>query len=379
MTTDLTDRTSTTEMSPRHAPRWMAVAAVAALGLVAGACSSSSKTTTPTTNSGGPATTTVKLASATLNGDGSSFQAVFDQEAAQEFESLHSGITINYPGNGSTTGVTDLQKGLVNFAGTDLPITDISGITIDPTTILYFPTVVAPITISYNLSGVSKTLDFSGTTLAKIFAGTITNWNDPAIAKDNPGVTLPNEKIVPVHRSDGSGTTRNFTLYLSKVDPTDWTAPPSPTFPNNLGTAAAKNAGVASAIESTSGAIGYVDYATATSAGLKYGEVLNYAGKPIAATLAGAATAAAAATVNADLTYDPTNAQVADAYPITAPTWIVVYKTQTSAATGDALKAFLSFIYSTGQTHVAGATGYAPLGGALLAKAQAQLSDLVVP
>jgi len=356
----------------------LAIAAVAALGLLVGACSSSKKTTTTTTPSAG-ATTTVALASATLNGDGSSFQAAFDQEAAQEFHSLYSGVTVNYPGNGSTTGVTDLQKNLVNFAGTDLPITDISGITIDPTTVLYFPTVVAPITMSYNLSSVSKTLDFSGTTLAQIFAGKITNWNDPAIAKDNPGVTLPNVKITPVHRSDGSGTTRNFTLYLSKVDPTDWTAPASTTFPNNLGLAGAKNAGVASSIAATNGAIGYVDFATATAAGLKYGEVINYAGTPIAATLAGASAAAAATTVNADLTYDPTNAQSPTAYPITSPTWIVVYKTQTNAATGAALKAFLSFILTTGQSHVASATGYAPLQGALLTKAVAQLSDLVIP
>jgi phosphate transport system substrate-binding protein len=362
----------------RARSRVLAVAALAALGLVAGACSSS-KTTSTTTVPSGVTTTTVHLASATLNGDGSSFQAAFDQEAAQEFHSLYSGVTVNYPGNGSTTGVTDLQKTLVNFAGTDLPITDISGITIDPTTVLYFPTVVAPITVSYNLTGVSQTLDFSGTTLAKIFAGKITTWNDPAIAKDNPGVTLPSTKITPVHRSDGSGTTRNFTLYLSKVDPTDWTAPPSTTFPNNLGLAGAKNSGVAASVQSTSGAIGYVDFATATAGGLKYGEVINYAGTPVAATLAGASAAAAATTVNADLTYDPTDAQAPTAYPITSPTWIVVYKTQTNAATGAALKAFLSFILTTGQTKVASATGYAALQGSILSKAQAQLSALVIP
>ncbi len=363
----------------RSGRRLLAVGAVAALGLIAAACSSSSKTSTTTLAPGGVTTSTVKLSTATLNGDGSSFQAAFDQEAAQEFHSLYSSVTVNYPGNGSTTGVSDLQKNLVNFAGTDLPITDISGITIDPSTVLYFPTVVAPITVSYNLSGVSKTLDFSGPTLAKIFAGKITNWNDSAIATDNPGVTLPNLKITPVHRSDGSGTTRNFTLYLSKVDPTDWTSPPSTTFPNNLGVAGAKNSGVAASIQSTSGSIGYVDFATATASGLTYGAVINYAGKPITATLAGASAAAAATTVNADLTYDPTDAQSPTAYPITSPTWIVVYKTQTSASTGAALKAFLSFILTTGQTHVAGVSGYAPLQGSLLTKAQAQLSQLVIP
>lgn len=358
--------------------QFLAVTAVAAVALLAGACSSSSKTTN-TTVSSGPTTTTIALSSATLNGDGSSFQLAFDQEAAQEFHSLYSNVTVNYPGNGSTTGVTDLQKNLVNFAGTDLPITDISGITIDPTMVLYFPTVVAPITISYNLSSVSKKLVFSGTTLAKIFSGKITTWNDPAIAADNPGVTLPSTKITPVHRSDGSGTTRNFTLYLSKVDPTDWTYPPTTTFPVNTGLAGAKNQGVASAVQGTDGSIGYVDFATATSAGLTFGSVKNYAGTAVDPTLAGAAAAAAGATVSSDLTYDPTDVHVPAAYPITSPTWIVVYKSQTNHATGLALKAFLSFILTTGQTHVAGVAGYAPLGGSLLAMAKAQLNDLVIP
>ncbi len=140
---------------------------------------------------------------------------------------------------------------------------------------------------------------------------------------------MPSTKITPVHRSDGSGTTHNFTLYLGKADPTDWTYGNATTFPTTLGAATGNgNQGVAQTVQSTDGAIGYVDYATAKAANLTVGSVKNKAGQPIAPTLASASAAVAAATVNPDLTYDPTDASATTAYPITSPTWIVVYKTQ---------------------------------------------------
>jgi phosphate transport system substrate-binding protein len=240
--------------------------------------------------------------------------------------------------------------------------------------------VAAPITVSYNLSGAGKTLVFSGSTLAKIYAGKITTWNDAAISGDNPGVNLPATKITPVHRSDGSGTTHNFTLYLGKVDPTDWTYGNSTTFPTTLGGATGNgNQGVAQTVQSTDGAIGYVDYATAKAASLTTASVKNSAGQAIPPTLAGASAAVAAATVNPDLTYDPTNAAAPNAYPITSPTWIVVYKAQTDHNVGLALKTFLSFILTTGQGQAATTSGYAPLSGALLTMARAQVDSLVVP
>ncbi len=360
-------------------PRVVAVTAVAALGLVAGACGGSKSSTSTTTPAGGATTTTIKLAPATLNGSGSTFQLAFDQEAVTEFHSLYSSVNVTYGGGGSSKGLTDLQNKLVQYAGTDAPIKDY-GPYGGAAAVLYFPTVAAPITVSYNVSGVSKTLVFSGATLAKIFAGKITTWNDPTIAADNTGVTLPNTKITAVHRSDGSGTTHNFTLYLGKADPTDWTYGNSNTYPTTLGGATGNgNQGVAQTVQSTDGGIGYVDFATAQAASLKVASIKNSAGQTVAPTLQGASAAVAAAQINPDLTYDPTDASAAAAYPITSPTWVVTYKTQTDHNTGLALKAFLSFLLTTGQTSVAQTTGYAALQGDLLTKSRAQLDALVIP
>ncbi|HEX3539071.1 MAG TPA: phosphate ABC transporter substrate-binding protein PstS [Acidimicrobiales bacterium] len=357
----------------------MAVAALAALTLAAGACGSSKNSSSSTTTNNGSTTTTIAVPAATLNGSGSTFQQAFDQEDIQEFHGVYGNVTVNYAGGGSSKGLTDLQNKLVNFAGTDAPIKDYTPYG-GASAVLYFPTVAGPITVSYNLASVSKTLVLSGPTLAKIFAGKITTWNDPAITADNSGVTLPSTKITPVHRSDGSGTTHNFTLYLGKVDPTDWTFGNSTTFPTTLGGATGNgNPGVAQTVQSTDGAIGYVDYATAVAAGLKYASVKNYAGEAVAPTLDAASKAIAGVTPAADLTYDPTDVHAPGAYPITAPTWIVTYKTQTDHAAGLALKAFLSFTLTTGETRAAKAAQYAPLAGTLLTMAQSQVNNLTIP
>ena len=367
-----------TLVSPRS--RLLGGAVVAVFGLVLAACGSSSKSSSSNTTAaaGGATTTTVKLAPATLNGSGSTFQLAFNQQAIQEFAQKNPGITINYAGGGSTQGLTQLASKVTDFAGTDTPITDYTKYG-GETAVLYFPTVVAPITLSYNLSGVSK-LTLTASTAAKIFSGKITTWNDPAIKSDNPGVSLPGTKITPVHRSDGSGTTKNFTQYLSKAAPADWTYPSSTTFPSGLsGGTGNGNPGVAQTVKSTPGAIGYVDYSTATSSNLSLATIVNAAGKPIQPTLEGASAAVANITANPNLTYDPTDASGANAYPITSPTWIVIYKNQPDKAKGEALKAWLNYILTTGQTTTAQAAGYAPLQGDLLKKAQDQLNEIVIP
>jgi phosphate transport system substrate-binding protein len=364
----------------RRRSRLFGGTAVTALSLLVVACGSSSKSSSSnsTAAAGGSTTTTVKLASATLNGSGSTFQLAFDQQAIQEFAQKNPGITINYAGGGSSKGLTDLAAKLTDFAGTDTPITDYTKYG-GETAVLYFPTVVAPITLSYNLSGVSK-LTLSASTVAKIFSGKITTWNDQAIKSDNPGVNLPDTKITPVHRSDGSGTTKNFTQYLTKAAPADWTYGSSTTYPVSLpGGTGNGNPGVAQTVKSTPGAIGYVDYSTATSSNLSLATVINSAGKPIQPTLESASAAVANITANPNLTYDPTNAPGAGAYPITSPTWIVIYKNQTDRAKGEALKAWLNYILTTGQTTTAQASGYAPLQGDLLKKAQDQLNQIVIP
>ena len=160
--------------------------------------------------------------SATLNGSGSTFQKTFDQVVIQAFQQKNSGITVNYAGGGSGKGKTDLQTKTVDFAGTDSLVKDADLSKYQGGSILYFPIASAPITVSFNLSGVSS-LQLSGPTLAKIFGGKITKWNDAAIVADNPGATLPDTAVTVVHRADASGTTSNFTKYLVAAGGPDWT------------------------------------------------------------------------------------------------------------------------------------------------------------
>jgi phosphate transport system substrate-binding protein len=348
-----------------------AVVVLVALATALAACGSSSKSPSTGTN---PSSSGGKV---TLNGSGSTFQQTFDQVVIQGFQSANSNITVNYGGGGSGKGKTDLQTKTVAFAGTDsLPkpneLAQYQG-----GSLLYFPTVAAPITVSYNLSGV-KSLRLSDDTLAKIFASKITKWNDAAIAADNPGVKLPSTTITVAHRADGSGTTSNFTKFLAAVDPTDWTLGSGDTVNWASDTQAGQgNSGVAQIVSKTDGAVGYVDFADATAAKLSTAAIQNSAGKFVAPSLDSAAAAVAASTFAADLTYNPINASGATSYPITSPTYIMVYATQTNHATGTALKTFLQYIYATGEG-MANQAQYAPLPPAIVAKATAQLSKLQI-
>jgi len=346
-------------------------------GLIASGCGSSSKSTTSTTVASGSAPTTAGGSTAsvpggTLNGSGSTFQENFDQDAIQAFDQAHPGVTINYGAGGSGKGQSDLLSHLVDFAGSDSIPKNLSSYTGG---LLFFPIVAGPITVSYNLPSVAK-LTLSAPTIAGIFDGSIKNWNDPAIAADNPGVTLPNQAITPVHRSDGSGTTSNFTKYLSKAAPSAWTLGSGSTVNFPGGQAASGNPGVATVVKQTVGAVGYVDYSTAVATGLTFASIKNSAGNVEPPTLAGASAAVAGATIAPDLTYDPTDSPAADAYPITSPTWILVYKTQTNATKTAILKAFLDYILTTGQGSIAAKDDFAPLPTALDQQAIAQLSQL---
>jgi len=316
-----------------------------------------------------------KLSSATINGDGSTFQLGFNHVVIGAFKQQQKAVTINYQGNGSGAGRTDFVNGVVDFAGTDAAYksTDPQ----PPKPFFYFPTVVAPITVSYNLSGVK--LNLSADTIAKIFSGAIKTWDDAAIKTDNPKAKLPSTTITVVHRSDSSGTTANFTSWLTKAAPTDWTLGSGSTVSWGSGTQGATgNSGVAKLVKDTDGAVGYVDFSDANASGLTFASIKNSSGKFVPPNLVSAEAAAKGATVNADLTYDPINATGAGAYPITSPTWIIVYKDQTDAAKGQAVKSFLNYIYKQGQA-LAGSVDYAPLPKALLKQAKAQVSSITVP
>lgn len=348
--------------------------ALVALVLVAAACGSSSKSK-PSSSS----TTGAALPGATLNGSGSTFQQAYDQAAIAKFTQAHSGVQINYAGGGSGKGRTDLAGQIVDFAGTDALPKAADLPTYKGGALLYFPTVAAPITVSYNLSGVD-TLKLSADTLAKIFQAQITTWNDPAIKAENSGASLPSTKITVVHRSDSSGTTNNFTTFLNSAAPGVWKLGANTTVAWPSGTQAGNgNGGVAQIVKSTSGAVGYVDFSDAKAAGLSFAEVKNKAGNYVKASLAGATAALAGVTPAADLSYNPINANGADAYPITSPTWIMIYKQQTDHAKGTDLKAFLGYILSSDGQSLASSVDFAGLPASILTPAMAQLNQIVIP
>ncbi len=373
----------------RRRTRLMASVPLALL-LVASACgdddddagsSDTGATTEATAGSGSTASTVIPVPEdldATLNASGATFPAPFYQEVIAEFQALHDGVTINYAGGGSGKGRQDLADELVDFAGSDGLVKDADRGSYQGGEFLYFPTVAAPITVSYNLDGVDE-LNLSPTNLAKIFQAEITKWDDPAIAADNPGADLPDDDIVVAHRADGSGTTENFTKFLAAAAGADWKLGSGSTVEWPANTQAGQgNAGVAQIIDGTDGAIGYVDFSDATATGLSFAAVQNAAGNFVAPSLEASSAALEGATINPDLSYDPLNASGADTYPIVAPTWILVYKNQTDKAKGEATAAFLQYVLTEGQ-ELAELVDYARLPDALRDQALAQLTQIVIP
>jgi phosphate transport system substrate-binding protein len=347
--------------------------ALAATALLAAACSSSSSTTS---SSGGSSSGSSSNLSGTLNASGSTFQLTFQEAAIAAFKSVQSGMTVNYGGGGSGKGRTDLSSGVVNFAGSDSPVPSTEASNFTGKTVLYFPVVIGPITLSYNLSGLSKPLQLSPTVIANIFQGKVTTWNNSAIAADNPGVKLPSTPISIAVRSDSSGTTANFSLFLMDAVPSVWTLGSSSTI-NWPKTARAGNGngGVAQIVKSTPGAIGYVDYADAKASGLSYASVKNSAGNYIAPSVASATAAASEVTVAPDLTFHAVWAPGAQSYPITYQSWDLVIQAQSSKNTTNMLKAYIGYLLGDGQKLLP-SLNYAPLPANIDSMAKAQLSKI---
>jgi len=358
-----------------------AVVGILALSLIGAACSSSSSTKDTTaassTTAADETTTTVagldysKL-SGSLVASGATFPKSFYDEAIANLATTAPDLTVEYGGGGSGKGRSDLQEKVVDFAGTDgvVKAEDIAKFTGGE--FVYVPTVIAPITMSYNLPGVD-TLQLSPATIAGIYQLTITNWNDAAIAADNPGVTLPDQAIVAARRADGSGTTENFTKFLKAAVGPDaggtWALGSGSTVEWPAGTQAGDgNSGVAQLVKSTTGAIGYVDLSDAKANGLIIALVKNKAGKFVAPTLEAASAAAEGATINDDLTYFLGWADGDAAYPIAAQTWIIAYTTQADPAKAEAIRGFLTYLLNEGQT-LAPTIDFAPLPETLRLKA----------
>jgi phosphate transport system substrate-binding protein len=346
---------------------WRLLAALLALTLTAAACGSDKKTNaaTPTKNPVYDGLT------GTITGTGASFPDAFYQSAVEAFGKVATGLKVNYNPTGSGQGKKDYVAGLNDFAGSDSLAKEAD---VPNATFYYVPTVGAPITVSYNLSAVAK-LQLSPNTLAGIFQGTIKSWDDAAIKADNPGVTLPATKIVIVHRSDGSGTTNNFTSYLKKAA-TAWTLGAGDTvaWPTDS-QAGTKNTGVAQAISSTPGAIGYVDLSDATLSKLVFAAIKNKSGSFVTPTLDAASAALAGATVNSDLSYDPLDASGATAYPITSPTYLLLHRSYADAAKGKAVVGFVTYLLNEGQA-LAKDANFAKLPDSLLSQAKAQLAKV---
>jgi phosphate transport system substrate-binding protein len=339
------------------------------MALFVAACSSSSGG-----SSGGGSSSGL---SGTLNGSGSTFQLTFQQTAIQSFKSVQPNITVNYGGGGSGKGRTDLASGVVQYAGSDTaPIPSDEVASFKGKTVLYFPVLVGPITISYNVPGIKSGLKLDGPTIAGIFQAKITKWNDSAIAALNPGVKLPSTSITIARRSDSSGTTQNFSEFLVEGAPGVWKLGSDSTISwpaNSRG--GNGNGGVAQIVKTTTGAVGYVDYADAKASGLTWAAVKNKDGNYVAPSTDSATAAANNVTVKPDLTFSAIWASGANSYPITYQSWDLVYQKQSSSNTAKMLQAYLGYLLGDGQ-QLLPELGYAPLPSSLDQKAKAELSKI---
>ena len=314
--------------------------------------------------------------SGTLNGSGSTFQLTFQQAAIQQYKSVEPNVTVNYGGGGSGKGRTDLSSNVVQFAGSDSPIPSDETSSFKGKTVLYFPVIMGPITMSYNLSGV-KNLKLTPQVISEIFQAKIKTWNDPAIKALNPGVNLPSTPITLAVRSDSSGTTANFTLFLQKAVGSAWKLGSSSTVNWPSGAHAGNgNGGVAQIVKTTPGAIGYVDYADAKASGLSFASVKNKDGSFIAPSSSSASAAGKTVTLAPNLTFAAVWASGATAYPITYQSWVLVYQKQSSASTAKNLKSYIGYLLGPDGQKLLPSLGYAPLPSNIDQKAKAQLSKI---
>jgi phosphate transport system substrate-binding protein len=290
-----------------------------------------------------------------LTGAGSTFAYPLYSSWASEYHKLHPNVQINYQSIGSGGGIRQVIAGTVDFGGTDGPMNDTQlgdARTHRGTDVLHFPVALGADVPTYNVPGVSGELNFTQDALAGIFLGKITRWNDPEIQKANPGLKLPGNDIVVIHRSDGSGTTYVWVDYLAKISP-EWKSKvgvgTSVNWPVGLG--GKGNEGVSGLVRQTANAIGYVELIYAIQNHMPYGKVRNHSGAFVKADL-NSVTAAAASTVKnmpADFRVSITDALGKDVYPVSSFTWMLVPKSFQDKTKGEALKAFLVWGLTDGQ------------------------------
>jgi phosphate transport system substrate-binding protein len=315
------------------------------------------------------------LAQTTLNGAGATFPYPMYSKWFSQYHKDHPEVEINYQSIGSGGGIRQVLAGTVDFGASDGPMTD-EQLAQSKTKILHVPTVLGADVPAYNLN-VSGELKFTPEALAGIFLGKITTWSDPALAKANPGLKLPGDPIIVIHRSDGSGTTFIWTDYLSKVSP-DWKSQvgtgTSVKWPVGLG--GKGNEGVAGMLRQMPGGIGYVELVYAVQNKIPYGQVKNSAGNFVKASVE-TVTAAAASMKDmpADFRVSIVNAPGKNAYPISSFTWLLIPAQSKDAAKGRILADFLNWMVSDGQRMTTELT-YAPLPEDVAAKVKAEIKQV---
>jgi len=313
------------------------------------------------------------LASGEIIGSGASFPDAFYAAAIEAYGEINPDLVVTYSADGSSAGKEAFGQDLNDFAGTDSLVGDDDGP--EAGSFQYIPTVAAPITVSYNLPGVEG-VQIDQETLAGIFQGDITTWNDPALVATNPDLTLPDTAITVAHRSDGSGTTKNFSTFLDEATDT-WTLGASDEIEWPEGSIGGeKNTGVATVITQTEGAIGYVDLADATETGLVTAAIENADGAFVQPSLDASTAALDGAVVNDDLSYNPLNAAGAESYAIVAPTYILIRTDYEDENVAAGVKEFVTYLLTDGQD-IAADAHFAALPEALRTKALDALNETI--
>jgi phosphate transport system substrate-binding protein len=310
-----------------------------------------------------------------MNGAGATFPYPIYSKWFDEYTKVDPSVRFNYQSIGSGGGIRQITARTVDFGATDGPMTD-EQLKAARGEIVHIPTVLGAVVATYNLPG-NPTLHFTPDVLADIFLGKLTKWNDPRLTAINPGVSLPSQSIVVVHRSDGSGTTYIWVDYLFKVSP-EWAQKvgrgTSVNWPVGLG--GKGNEGVAGQIKNTPGALGYVELAYAVQNKLPVAAIRNQAGKFVTPTIESTTAAGAAVTdMPADFRVSLTNPPGAEVYPIASLTWLLVYKDQPDEAKGRAMVKFLWWASHEGQQYPKDLL-YAPLPPTVVKRIEATLREI---
>ena len=317
---------------------------------------------------------TIASAQMMINGAGATFPYPIYSKWFDEYVKVDPSVRFNYQSIGSGGGQKQILAQTVDFGASDGPMTD-ENLAKAPGKILHIPTVAGAVVMTYNVPG-NPSLKLDGETIADIFLGKIKKWNDPKIAATNAGVKLPDNEIVVVHRSDGSGTTFIFTDYLSKVS-AEWKQKAgnntSVNWPTGIG--GKGNEGVSGQVKQTPGTIGYVELIYALQNKMPYAELKNAAGEFVKPTIESITAALAAAEIPVDFRFSMTNAPGKEAYPIAGATWLLVYQQQKDAAKGKKLVEFLKWAAKDGEK-MAKDLQYAPLPDTLQQRVLARIDEI---